>query len=131
MLINLIIPTHLLDPEALGKNDLIVLDDGDGHAGHLPVLLGLLGVVLKVGQNLFELLGVRLCHRFSLGLDRENPACGQEGQEGEYDEKPCGTMAGLSGKMGHRFILPGQKVRVMALRYNHELCRCPGYNGEN
>ena len=65
--INLIIPTHLLDPKALGKNDLVALDDGDGHAGHLPVLLGLLGVMLEVGQNLFELLGVRLFCRFGLG----------------------------------------------------------------
>ena len=81
--IHLIVPAHLLNPKALGKDDLIVGDDGDGHAGHLPVLLGLLGVGLKVGQDLFELLGGRLFRLFSPSLDRENPACGQEGQEGE------------------------------------------------
>ena len=58
--INLIVPAHFFDPKALGKDNLIVLDDGDGHAGHLPVLLGPLGVILEVGQNLFELLGGRL-----------------------------------------------------------------------
>ena len=53
-------PPTFLTPKPLAKMTLSSCDDGDGHAGHLPVLLGLLGVVLKVGQDLFELLGGRL-----------------------------------------------------------------------
>ncbi len=56
--IDLIVPAHLLDPEAFGKDDLIVADDGNGHARDLPVLLSLFGVLLKVGQDLLSCLGV-------------------------------------------------------------------------